>query len=299
MLARPAAVDDADAKFLHSRLLNQLHPLNPVEPNSSVSDGFSFASRSTDGAARRGGSRTPHGVVETPAFMPVGTQGAVKAMTPSRPRGRSAPQIILGNTYHLYLRPGDELIARRGGLHRFIGWTQPILTDSGGYQVFSLADAPHDRRGGRATSGRISTARAHLLTPEKAADIQAQPRLRHRDGARRVPRVSGDARRRRARRWSGRCAGRAACRERLARSFATGRCAGRRRSPIPARRSSASCRAACSRICARQSAAATVGIGFEALRHRRPERRRADRRDVRHRRRDTTPLPARAIGRAI
>src|SRR6195256_1090051 len=82
---------------------------------------------------------TAHGAIDTPAFMPVGTQGAVKGVT-HRDLEALGAEIILGNTYHLYLRPGDDLIARRGGLHPFIGWDRPILTDSGGYQVFSLAE---------------------------------------------------------------------------------------------------------------------------------------------------------------
>ena len=81
---------------------------------------------------------TTHGDVQTPAFMPVGTQGAVKGVTHQDLLAAGA-SILLSNTYHLYLRPGDDLIARRGGLHRFIGWSKPILTDSGGYQVFSLS----------------------------------------------------------------------------------------------------------------------------------------------------------------
>lgn len=89
-------------------------------------------------AARRGRLTTRHGVVETPVFMPVGTQGTVKAVTPAQLREISA-QIILGNTYHLNLRPGSELIRDLGGLHAFMGWAGPILTDSGGFQVFSLA----------------------------------------------------------------------------------------------------------------------------------------------------------------
>src|SRR5262245_55627690 len=93
----------------------------------------------TDGGARVGVLTTPHGDIDTPVFMPVGTQGVVKAVTPRDLEGAGA-SVILGNTYHLHLRPGDELIARRGGLHRFIGWPRPILTDSGGYQVFSLAN---------------------------------------------------------------------------------------------------------------------------------------------------------------
>src|SRR5918992_1427149 len=100
---------------------------------------FSFRVTHTDGHARRGVMTTAHGDVETPAFMPVGTQGAVKGIT-HRDLEELGTEILLSNTYHLYLRPGDDLIARRGGLHRFIGWWRPMLTDSGGYQVFSLAD---------------------------------------------------------------------------------------------------------------------------------------------------------------
>src|ERR1700759_5433094 len=105
----------------------------------SMPDGFAFHVTHTDGLARRGILSTPHGDVETPAFMPVGTQGAVKAVT-LRDLESAGAEILLSNTYHLYLRPGDDLIARRGGLHQFIGWSKPILTDSGGYQVFSLSD---------------------------------------------------------------------------------------------------------------------------------------------------------------
>ena len=132
---------------------------------------FSFRVTHTDGRARRGTMTTAHGTVETPAFMPVGTQGAVKAITHRDLEGLGA-EIILGNTYHLYLRPGDERIARLGGLHRFIGWSRPILTDSGGYQVFSLAARRRiDEEGAHFRSHLDGS--VHLLTPEKAADIQA------------------------------------------------------------------------------------------------------------------------------
>src|SRR3954470_5286212 len=94
---------------------------------------FAFHVTHTCGRARCGVMTTAHGDVPTPAFMPVGTQGAVKGVTHRDLEGAGAT-ILLSNTYHLYLRPGDEVIARRGGLHRFIGWTRPILTDSGGYQ---------------------------------------------------------------------------------------------------------------------------------------------------------------------
>jgi queuine tRNA-ribosyltransferase len=135
-----------------------------------VSFGFQVTGR--DGGARRGVMTTPHGAVDTPAFMPVGTQGAVKGVT-QRDLEALGAEILLSNTYHLYLRPGDGLIARQGGLHRFAGWTRPILTDSGGYQVFSLASRRTiDEQGARFQSHLDGS--AHLLTPEKAADIQAQ-----------------------------------------------------------------------------------------------------------------------------
>ena len=133
---------------------------------------FRFTLHGTDGLARRGEFETPHGVVQTPAFMPVGTQGSVKA-TLHRDLEASGAQIILGNTYHLFLRPGDELIARRGGLHRFIGWTRPILTDSGGFQVFSLAGRRVIREEGAEFQSHLDGSR-HLLTPERATDIQAR-----------------------------------------------------------------------------------------------------------------------------
>ncbi|MEO8682459.1 MAG: tRNA guanosine(34) transglycosylase Tgt [Vicinamibacterales bacterium] len=132
---------------------------------------MTFTLTHTDGAARRGVIQTPHGAIETPAFMPVGTQGAVKAMT-VRDLEDVGASVILGNTYHLYLRPGDELIARRGGLHRFIGWSRPILTDSGGYQVFSLSDRRKIEEQGVHFRSHLDGS-AHLLTPEKAVEIQA------------------------------------------------------------------------------------------------------------------------------
>src|SRR3954469_25970190 len=99
-----------------------------------------FEILSADGAARRGRLHTPHGVVETPIFMPVGTQATVKGLTPDQLAAAGA-RIVLGNTHHLTLRPGDELIAELGGLHRFMAWEGPILTDSGGFQVYSLAQS--------------------------------------------------------------------------------------------------------------------------------------------------------------
>ncbi len=136
------------------------------------SQGFSFRVTHTDGRARRGVMSTPHGDVETPAFMPVGTQGAVKGLT-HRDVDEAGAEIMLGNTYHLYLRPGDDLIARLGGLHAFIGWSKPILTDSGGYQIFSLADRRTILEEGARFQSHLDGS-LHLLTPERATDIQAQ-----------------------------------------------------------------------------------------------------------------------------
>ena len=133
---------------------------------------FSFRVTHTDGRARRGVLATPHGAVETPAFMPVGTQGAVKAIT-HRDLDALGAEIILANTYHLFLRPGDELIARLGGLHRFSGWTRPILTDSGGYQIFSLAARRTIDEAGAQFRSHLDGS-SHVLTPERAVDIQAR-----------------------------------------------------------------------------------------------------------------------------
>jgi queuine tRNA-ribosyltransferase len=133
---------------------------------------FRFAVTATDGSARLGTLETPHGVVQTPAFMPVGTQGAVKAAL-HRDVADCGAEIILGNTYHLFLRPGDELIARRGGLHRFIGWDRPILTDSGGFQVFSLAERRVITEEGAEFQSHLDGSR-HLFTPERTVDIQAR-----------------------------------------------------------------------------------------------------------------------------
>jgi queuine tRNA-ribosyltransferase len=132
---------------------------------------FGFRVTATDGRARRGEMATPHGMVQTPAFMPVGTQGAVKAVLP-RDLVDAGAEIMLSNTYHLHLRPGDQLVARQGGLHRFIGWDRPILTDSGGYQAFSLGERRTIDERGICFRSHLDGS-AHLLTPEKATDIQA------------------------------------------------------------------------------------------------------------------------------
>jgi queuine tRNA-ribosyltransferase len=133
---------------------------------------FGFRVLATDGGARRGVLTTPHGDVQTPCFMPVGTRGAVKALS-HRDLEDLGAEIILGNTYHLHLRPGDELIARAGGLHAFIGWPHAILTDSGGYQVFSLAGMRRVTEDGVQFRSHLDGA-LHVLTPESATDIQAR-----------------------------------------------------------------------------------------------------------------------------
>jgi queuine tRNA-ribosyltransferase len=126
----------------------------------------------TDGAARRGEMLTAHGPVQTPAFMPVGTRGTVKGLMP-RDVAALGAEIILGNTYHLWLRPGDGLIGRLGGLHRFAGWDKPILTDSGGFQAFSLGERRTISEEGIRFRSHIDGSE-HMLTPEGAVDIQAQ-----------------------------------------------------------------------------------------------------------------------------
>ncbi|KGJ16708.1 tRNA guanosine(34) transglycosylase Tgt [Paracoccus sanguinis] len=132
--------------------------------------GFSFTLRATDGAARRGIITTPRGEIRTPAFMPVGTAGTVKAMLPESVRATGA-DILLGNTYHLMLRPGAERVARLGGLHRFMNWEGPILTDSGGFQVMSLADLRKLTEDGVTFASHIDGSR-HMLSPETSMEIQ-------------------------------------------------------------------------------------------------------------------------------
>jgi len=131
---------------------------------------FAFDLIATDGRARAGLLHTPHGDVPTPAFMPVGTQGTVKAVSP-RDLHDLGVQIVLANTYHLYLRPGDERIARLGGLHKFMGWDGPILTDSGGFQVFSLASQRKLDPDGVTFRSHIDGSE-HRFTPEKVIAIQ-------------------------------------------------------------------------------------------------------------------------------
>ncbi|RDD60681.1 tRNA guanosine(34) transglycosylase Tgt [Ferruginivarius sediminum] len=139
-----------------------------TETGSSVEFGYRLLAR--DGAARRGRVTTAHGAIETPAFMPVGTAATVKAMRPADVRATGA-EIVLSNTYHLMLRPGAETIARLGGLHAFMAWSGPILTDSGGYQVMSLAQLRKLDEDGVTFKSHIDGS-LHKLTPERAVEIQ-------------------------------------------------------------------------------------------------------------------------------
>jgi queuine tRNA-ribosyltransferase len=132
---------------------------------------FEFRTEGMEGAARAGSLRLPHGTVSTPAFMPVGTQAAVKTLAPEEVAAEGAT-IILANTYHLYLRPGHEVVRELGGLHAFMGWARPILTDSGGYQVFSLAEINEVRDDGVVFQSHIDGSR-HLFTPERVMEVQA------------------------------------------------------------------------------------------------------------------------------
>ncbi len=141
--------------------------LDPTTNNPALG---TFTLKATDGQARRGELTTAHGTIQTPIFMPVGTQGSVKSLCPQDLHDAGS-QIILGNTYHLYLRPGDELLARRGGLHRFMGWNKPILTDSGGFQVFSLKEIRKISEQGVEFRSHIDGSK-HFFSPEKVMSIQ-------------------------------------------------------------------------------------------------------------------------------
>src|SRR5688572_16509583 len=131
---------------------------------------FDFTVTHTDGAARVGRLELPHGTLNTPAFMPVGTQATVKTLTPHEVRDAGA-EIMLSNTYHLYLRPGADVVRQMGGLHKFMNWDRPILTDSGGFQVFSLAKINKIREEGVMFQSHIDGSR-HLFTPEYVMDTE-------------------------------------------------------------------------------------------------------------------------------
>lgn len=132
---------------------------------------FDLQFQSTSGASRAGTITTDHGSIATPIFMPVGTIGSVKAVTQQQLKKDINAQIILGNTYHLYLRPGLEVLEAAGGLHKFMGWDRPILTDSGGYQVFSLASNRKITQEGALFQSHIDGSK-HMFSPEKVMDIQ-------------------------------------------------------------------------------------------------------------------------------
>lgn len=135
-----------------------------------MTERFSFELGATDGAARTGVIHTPRGDIRTPAFMPVGTAATVKAMLPESVAATGA-DILLGNTYHLMLRPGAERVARLGGLHRFMNWSGPILTDSGGFQVMSLADLRKLTEDGVTFRSHVDGSK-HFLSPETSMAIQ-------------------------------------------------------------------------------------------------------------------------------
>src|ERR1051326_4874518 len=135
-----------------------------------MADAAFFRLNASDGAARRGELTTPHGIVRTPAFMPVGTQASVKGMRPEEVRA-CGTDIVLGNTYHLMLRPGAERIAALGGLHKFMNWPYAILTDSGGFQVMSLAALRKISEDGVESRSHLDGSR-YLLTPERSIEIQ-------------------------------------------------------------------------------------------------------------------------------
>lgn len=136
-----------------------------------MSESFSFHLAVTDGVARTGAIETPRGEIRTPAFMPVGTAGTVKAMLPGHVRETGA-DIVLGNTYHLMLRPTAERVAALGGLHKFMNWSRPILTDSGGFQVMSLSKLRKLTEEGVAFQSHIDGSQ-HMLTPERSIEIQS------------------------------------------------------------------------------------------------------------------------------
>src|SRR6267142_2461680 len=131
---------------------------------------FEFDIAAQSGAARAGTLTLPHGTVETPVFMPVGTQGSVRTLSPNDLRATGAT-LVLANTYHLHVRPGEQIIEKLGALHRFMGWARPLLTDSGGFQVFSLAGSRRLDEDGVEFQSHVDGSR-RTLTPERATEIQ-------------------------------------------------------------------------------------------------------------------------------
>src|SRR2546429_4308879 len=139
-------------------------------PHSALGSMFEFTIEATSAAARVGSLTLPHGSVQTPVFMPVGTQGTVRALSPNDLRAAGA-SLVLANTYHLHVRPGEDVVAQLGGLHRFMAWARPLLTDSGGFQVFSLAGFRRVSDDGVEFQSHVDGAR-RFLTPERATEIQ-------------------------------------------------------------------------------------------------------------------------------
>ena len=160
----------------------------PADSGLVVAKTFELLAQDRQSKARHGRLTTGHGVIETPAFMPVGTQGAVKAMSPQELREVGA-QIVLGNTYHLFVRPGLDVIKHFGGLHKFMNWDGPILTDSGGFQIFSLAKLRKITEEGVHFQNHLDGTPT-FISPEIAMEIQAAFGERYRDGARRMRAVS-------------------------------------------------------------------------------------------------------------
>ena len=150
--------------------LEMLAPSLPSLTSSSDALSFAVTASDPDSRARRGSMRTGHGVVETPVFMDVGTRASVTGITPAELR-KTGAQVVLGNTYHLMLRPGPEAFRKLGGIHRFMGWSGPVLTDSGGYQIFSLPNARTITEKGALFKG-YTDEQMHMLSPERAIDVQ-------------------------------------------------------------------------------------------------------------------------------
>ncbi|MDX3808075.1 MAG: tRNA guanosine(34) transglycosylase Tgt, partial [Bosea sp. (in: a-proteobacteria)] len=141
-----------------------------AQPDIAATPEFTFHVAARDGAARTGAITMPRGVIRTPAFMPVGTAATVKGMYPEQVRALGA-DVVLGNTYHLMLRPGAERVARLGGLHKFMNWPHPILTDSGGFQVMSLSQLRKLTEEGVTFQSHIDGSK-HVLSPERSVEIQ-------------------------------------------------------------------------------------------------------------------------------
>ncbi len=170
-LAQPPVTARSRRVALNASISFRGFAFRPGGAKARAMTGFSFTLEARDGRARTGQIATPRGVIRTPAFMPVGTAGTVKAMMPESVAATGA-DVLLGNTYHLMLRPGADRIARLGGLHRFMNWDKPILTDSGGFQVMSLSELRKLTEEGVRFKSHIDGSE-HMLSPERSMEIQA------------------------------------------------------------------------------------------------------------------------------